>query len=146
MAQELAVICAAIRDRVSGRIPQSTLQVLYPAPRLLTATVPTLLLSAGQGDLAESNDEQMWTDRVRGLVLCGTTDLPSSINAADPLIEPIADCFSSRDLAGYKLGGLVDRCRVEDYEFGQIIEIAGGKYYGGEIWFGVKRHRFAVTG
>jgi len=144
MSQELHLVCVAMRDRLNIRIPESVMQTLYPAPRQIVVG-PVMLLSAGTGELTESNGEQMWLDRVRGLVLCGTADLPSAITAADPVIEQIADAFSSRDLAGYKLGGLVDRCRLESYEFGQIIEIAGGKYYGGEVWFGIKRHRFAVT-
>lgn len=144
MAQELYLVCAAIRDRLNSRIAETVMQTIYPAPRQITVT-PVMLLSAGTGTPTESNDEQMWTDRVRGLVLCGTVDLPSAITAADPLIEQIADSFSTRDMAGYKLGGLVDRCRMGSYEFGQIIEIAGGKYYGGEVWFDIKRHRFAVA-
>lgn len=140
MSRLANAVLPAMRTRIASQVPG--LIVAYPAPRTVADT-PILILGVGTGQLAGDHN-QMWTDRVRGLLLTGTIDLPTAISAGDALIESIADAFDPDDLTGYKLGGLVDRCRLEEYELnGGIWDYQGNKFYGGPLWFGIKRHRFA---
>lgn len=140
MSRLANAILPAMRSRIAAQVPG--LIVAYPAPRQVAET-PILILGLGTGNLAGDHN-QLWTDRIRGLLLVGSIDIPSAITAGDALIESIADAFDPDDLDGYKLGNLVNRCRLEEYELnGGIWEYGGNKYYGGPLWFGVKRHRFA---
>ena len=122
------------------------LYVEYPFPRTIEL-FPMLIITANEGELA-GTDEQLWEEDVRGLLLNGLVDNPMSMAAADQLIEPIADLFKpsvgpDRN-RNYQLNGKVDFCRVQRYELGAVVELGEKKYYGGNIWFKMKRRRFAV--
>lgn len=121
------------------------LYVEYPFPRTITL-FPMLIISAADGDLT-GTDEQLWEEDIRGILLNGAVDNPLSMSAADQLVEPIADLFKPSVGPGrfrnYQLNGKVDFCRVDRYELGAVVELGSFKYYGGNIWFRMKRRRFA---
>jgi hypothetical protein len=137
-------IAAELRntDIVSAGLKQAH----YPAPSSLNET-PAAVVFAGSGNSVPAMQEQVWHHDVRVQVMVKPgQSYAGSLNAIEPLIEPIWDHFAPGTDASHLRGSdgsMVEHCYPIRYEASQLIEFAGIPYVALTIYFDVKTHRFA---
>lgn len=136
-------VCEALAERARDF---TEYPVLAEDPTAVNIQGPTGVVHAVSGTVTlQGGSEQQWLDSLRLDFYCSLGLVtPKVIKALRALVEPVADAFAptASTTTYYRLGGLVNRCALVGYEFGNV-DRQGAEFYVARFSFDVKRTRFA---
>ena len=143
MGARLEDVCQALATRAQDF---TEIPVLAEDPMALGVPGPIGIVHATTGTITLMGaTQQTWLDAIRLDFYCSLAKLtPQVIKALRALPETVADAFAPGpdSTTYYRLGGIVARCAMVSYEFGNI-DRNGTEYSVARFTFDVKRLRFA---
>lgn len=140
-------IMAAMATRI-GAVPGVASAHHEPPNYLDAADLPAVVLFWHDTLILPDTDGAMWLPTIRGQVLIAREgDTPQEYGTVWSLLTPIVDAFQTGHVSTVLpgLGGHVDRVMPSEDRRMQptlLIGYAGHLYFGGEIYWDIKFHRY----